>query len=152
MQKNNLCLCLGAIFFLLISCGKKTIAEKSFSKAALAGTWELRESQNGMMPTTQHAPGNGSRFRFTKTAYEQYQDGNLVKSGSYQVVRDTTVQREVGLDLPAGQFTNRLILANDASATKIFFEIEGNKLTLLSGFFPTDGGSRQIFEKTDGGK
>ncbi|WP_121352430.1 hypothetical protein [Flavisolibacter nicotianae] len=152
MQKKSLCLCIGAILFLLIGCGKKTIAEKPLAKAALAGTWELRESQNGMMPTMQHAPGNGSRFRFTETAYEQYQNGNQVKSGSYEVVRDTTAQTEVGLDLPAGQFTNRLVLANDPSATKIFFEIEGNKLTLLSGFFPTDGGSRQIFEKTDSGK
>lgn len=148
MQKNSLCLFLGVILFLLISCGKKTIAEKPFAKAALAGTWELRESQNGMMPTTQHAPGNGSRFHFTETTYEQYQAGSLVKSGGYEVVRDTTVQTEVGLDLPAGQFTHRLVLANDPAATKIFMEIEGNKLTLLSGFFPTDGGSRQTFEKT----
>ena len=152
MQKNSLCLWLGVVLFLLIACSKKTIAEKPFAKAALVGTWELRESQNGMKPTTQHAPGHGSRFQFTETAYEQYQNGSLVKSGSYEVVRDTTVQTEVGLDLPAGQFTNRLILANDPSAAKIFMEIEGNKLTLLSGFFPTDGGSRQTYEKTESGR
>jgi hypothetical protein len=152
MQNLLFQLCLGAALTLLMGCNKKTHPGTEGSTAQLVGTWELREAQSGMIPNMQHAPGNGNRYQFTETAYEQYTNGDRVKSGAYQVVTDTTVQKEVGLELPAGQFTHRIIFDNDPSATKIFFQISAGKLLLLSGYFPTDGGSRLTYEKTGSGR
>ena len=152
MPKRLFLLCLFASLALLPFCNRKTATQMNFDPAQLLGTWELRESQSGMIPTAQHAPGNGNRYRFTETTYEQYADGNLVKSGAYRVVKDTTAQTEVGLVLPAGQFTHRIIFNDDPTAAKTFFQLSAGKLILLSGYFPTDGGSRLTYEKTESGR
>lgn len=152
MPKLLFLCCLFASLMLLPFCNRKTASQIDFSPAQLVGTWELRESQSGMIPTAQHAPGNGNRYRFTETTYEQYTDGRLVKTGAYRVVMDTTAQKELGLVLPAGQFTHCIVFDNDPAAAKTFFQLSGSRLILLSGFFPTDGGSRLTYEKTENGR
>lgn len=134
----------------LLSCNRKVAAESSAGAAALAGTWELREDQRGMMPTRQHGPGSGNRYLFTEDAYEHIVDGALAKKGTYRVVADSTVQKEVGLQLPEGQFAQRIVFDDDTAATKTFFHLSGDTLVFLSGFFPVDGGSRYAYQKVPG--
>jgi hypothetical protein len=111
----------------------------------IVGSWELREEQNGMIPARTHAQGNGNIYKFSATSYERFSNGGIVKRGEYAVVGDSTAGEELGLAIPAGQFTNRIIFDNDSTSAKIFFAITNDSLTFLSGYFPTDGGSKSIY-------
>ena len=59
------------------------------------------------------------------------------------------MEAEVGLVVPSGQFTNRIIFDGDFVSRKTFIEVSNNKLTLLSGFFPPDGGSNVLYERIE---
>jgi hypothetical protein len=100
-----------------------------------------------MTPTKDYAPKNGNIYKFTDSLYEKYTDGNLVKRGKYQLIRDNSVEKEVGIDVPDGHFTTRIIFDGDFVFSKTFIHVTGNKLTFLSGYFPLDSGSRLIYEK-----
>lgn len=146
MQKKYLLFVGCVLLAVVVACTRKVNTEPS----NLVGTWELREDQSGMIPTRQHAEGNGDRYRFTATTYERYRNGALEKSGTYRVEADSTVQKEVGLQLPAGEFTQRIVFEDEPSAPKTFFQRNGDKLVLISGYFPTDGGSRHTYQKVAG--
>jgi hypothetical protein len=152
MRKGFFEICFVVLVLVMACCSKQNSTVEDNNAVQLLGAWELRQVQAGMTPTTQYPVGNGNRYHFFETTYQHYTNGALQKSGTYRVVRDTTVQAEVGLVLPAGQFTGRLIFDNELSAKKTFFGFEEGKLVLLSGYFPTDGGSRWVYEKTTTGK
>lgn len=148
-------ICLGALIVFLSGCEKnvaieESTLEESTDSSFIIGTWELRLAQSGMVPTIEYAAGNGNILKFSGSFYEKYLNGNLIKSGHYNVVKDTSVMDVVGLIIPAGQFTNRIIFDSDFSSRKTFIEVSNNKLTFLSGFFPTDGGSRLVYERKEG--
>ena len=146
MKYHILTICLAVIIVSFGNC-KKDIGNVEINVDSLVGSWELRQAQRGMIPTKEYAPKNGNIYKFTNSQYEKYTDGNLVQTGKYQLIRDDSVEKEVGLDVPDGQFTTRIIFDNDSVYNKTFIEITGNKLTMLSGYFPLDGGSRLVFEK-----
>ena len=50
------------------------------------------------------------------------------------------------MNLPQ-QFLNRIILNNDTASDKIFFQIDDNKLIIVSGYFPLDGGIEMTYER-----
>jgi hypothetical protein len=129
-------------------CAKDKNNQHAIDKTELAGTWELRQAQGGMMPAATYPAGNGNLLKFTQTTYERYEKGSLQKSGSYQLVSDTTAAETVGLQLPAGQFNTRIVFDNDRNAQKTFVDLREGRLQVVSGFFPADGGSWQIYEKT----
>ena len=141
-MKYSIVICLATITLFLNGCKKDPAGSVS-----IAGTWELRQAQNGMIPTIDYAPGNGNMLIFSGSGYDKYESGNLVKSGHYKVVEDGSAEAEVGLVVPSGQFTNRIIFDNDFTSPKVFLEVSNNKLTLLSGYFPLDGGSSQSYER-----
>ena len=58
MLKNLFPFVLFVGLVVLAACNRK-VATESNGSPALAGTWELREDQRGMMPTRQHEPGIG---------------------------------------------------------------------------------------------
>lgn len=145
-------LCFVAIISLFICCNKQNRTVQDDNAGQLVGNWELREVQAGMTPNTQYGVGNGNRLHFSETTYEQYTNDSLVSSGTYQVVQDTTVVQEVGLVVPAGQFTSRIIFDNNPFMAKPFFQFSTGQLILLSGFFPTDGGSRRVYQKMETGR
>lgn len=113
---------------------------------SLYGTWELRGVQSGMIPYQTFAPGNGNTLSFSQTTYQKTQNNTIVQQGDYTVVNDKSVQQTVGLAEPSGQYQQR-IQFNNLPNPKTFFQIEGNQLKLLSGFFPVDGGSYLVYEK-----
>jgi hypothetical protein len=146
-MKYSVVICLATIILFYSGC-KKDLA----GSVSVAGTWELRHAQNGMIPTIDYAPGNGNMLIFSESGYEKYETGNLVKSGHYKVVQDGSAEAELGLVIPSGQFTNRIILDNDFTSPKIFFEVSNNNLTLLSGYFPLDGGSSLSYGRIKGNR
>jgi len=138
---------LAAAVFGLNSC-QKNKEERAVDTTQLTGTWELRQVQAGMIPATNLAAGNGNLLTFTETTYERFANGSLQKSGTYQLLHDTTATATVGLQLPAGQFNIRLVFDNDGSTQKTFIDLREGRLQVVSGYFPTDGGSWQVYEKT----
>ena len=132
-----------------IACSsKKEITSETSGALNLTGTWELRQAQNGMMPTASYEKGNGSFFRFTPSTFEEYNNDSLTRSGNYSIERDTTVSASVGLMLPPGQFAYRIIFEKDTTE-KTFIDLRGDTLEMIRGFFPVDAGSRRMFVKTD---
>ena len=147
MKYFILIICLGAINIFFGSCKKDIAKVDNINANSIVGTWELRQAQNGMIPTIEYSPGNGNILKFSDSAYENFTNGNLIKSGHYMLIRDTSVEAEIGLVIPIGQFTNRIIFDSDFTSRKTFIEISNNKLTFLSGFFPLDGGSNVLYER-----
>jgi hypothetical protein len=137
-------ICLAAIIVFFGSCKK----DRTMS-ISIIGTWELRQAQNGMIPTIDYSPGNGNILIFSESGYEKYTNGNLIKSGHYTLVRDVSAEAVVGLVIPSGQFTNRIIFDTDFASSKTFIEVSNNRLTLLSGFFPLDSGSNTSYERIE---
>jgi hypothetical protein len=137
-------ICVVVLIVFFGSC-KKDVA----SHGSITGTWELRQAQNGMVPTIDYPAGNGNILIFSGSGYEKYTNGNLVKSGQYTLVSDASAEASVGLVIPQGQFTTRIIFDNDLVSPKTFIEKSSNKLTLLSGYFPLDGGSHLLYERIE---
>ena len=124
--------------------GKKDIDIKK----ALIGTWELRETSGGMMPgVTNYPPANGNILKFTEDTYTIAKNGQVVKSGKYVVVEDTTVEESVCLVMPKDEYINRIVYDDDFAATKVFIEISGKRLKFVSGCYALDAGHKEEYEK-----
>ena len=146
MKNFIVAICIGAIIIFFESC-KNDIPKSDINNSSIISTWELRRTQGGMRAVKDYPPGNGPILKFSDSLYERYENGNLIKSGHYKLIRDTSVEKEVGLVIPPGQFTNRIVYDNDSASEKTFIEVSNNKLTFLSGFFPSDGGSDVSYER-----
>ncbi|MDB5246638.1 MAG: hypothetical protein JWQ40_1032 [Segetibacter sp.] len=130
------------------ACGKDNSTNNAETR--IIGSWELRQSSGGMRAATDYPAANGNILKFTGSNYESFTDGQLVKRGTYSIVSDTTVEASVCLVLPAGEFRNRIIYDNDDQSTKVFIQITGNKLSIISGCYAVDAGHRRDYEKQSG--
>ena len=73
-----------------------------------------------------------------------YSKGQLIRSGTYIIVNDSSFD---ALVVPAGQFQRRIIFDGDTTSLKKFFQITGKTLTIISGIFALDSGSKVEFER-----
>ena len=119
----------------------------------IIGTWELRQTV-GNMGTINYPPGNGSIVEFNDSSFSTsspkdhiFLQGPGPAHGVYRIVPDSTVNAATGLLMPAGQFTNRLVLNGNEAADKLFFHLSGSKLIVVSGYFPTDAGFEKTYQK-----
>ena len=135
----------GTLISLFSACGKNKGANND--EGSIIGGWELRQVSAGMAVARDLPPGNGNILKFTGSNYESYTDGQLVKSGTYALISDTTVQESVCLVLPATEFRTRIVYDGDYQATKEFIQITGNKLSIISGCFAVDAGHRRDYER-----
>ncbi|MEX6691307.1 hypothetical protein QTN47_27605 [Danxiaibacter flavus] len=120
-----------------------TEAEKSNS---IIGSWELR-STVGSMPLKTFPPNNGHVIQFTNDSYTVFDSGQAKEKGNYASTPDSSVEANVCLVIKEGQFTNRIILSASSNPYKIFFNLEGNQLTFLSGCFALDAGNQTVYER-----
>jgi hypothetical protein len=143
MHVINRILAAALVLITVSACEKASLPEQP---GKLPGKWELRETVSGVGLRT-YAEGNGTRYEFGSTTYEKYENGNLVKQGTYTVVQDDSAAMKIGIVIPAGQFTKRIRLDADNAGDRFFFQSNGSQLILLSGFFPLDGGLKATYEK-----
>ena len=137
------------LFFLVIilintSCKKENKDDNNIQEG-LEGVWELRIA--GSMLISTYPPGNAHIISFTGNKYEITDNGQIARSGEFQVIEDLTASESTCLNIPAGKYTSRIIYDNNMTATKTFFEIAENKLTLVSGCFAVDAGSSLEYER-----
>ena len=105
--------------------------------------------QGGMLPAREVPPGNGTIVHFTATHYTRYENNAAVQTGTYDIFEDSTVSKTVGLIMPPGKFTHRIVMKNDENKHPTFIDIEGKKLSLVSGYFPLDYGTFHQYEKVE---
>jgi hypothetical protein len=133
------CFCVLIVFF--FACKKDNRENKVKSHVSIVGTWELRQATAAMNPlATNYAPGNGNILKFTDQNYEAYKNGQLVRRGSYAIVPDTTVETNVCLIFPDGNFQNRIDLADTAIVIKQFIQISNDTLSIIAGCYAIDAG------------
>ena len=107
------------ITLLLLGCKKNIPVPDS-----LQGTWELRIDVNGLSGhATYHKAGNDTLMKFTDNRYESYEKGKLIRSGTYQVKRDTFHI--------INTIKYRIIYDNNDDMTHQFFDIENNQLSFF---------------------
>ena len=147
MKNKWTVICLSIMVIIFIGCSSNSAVKSSEPKQEIQGSWEMREQVSSMRTT--YPAGNGNRLQFADDAYQKFENGALVQSGAYKIISDSTASREVGLELKPGEFNQAIIFDNDTSAPKTFFQITGNKLVLLSGFFPSDAGVQTTYERVD---
>lgn len=161
-MKNNLSLIYVAVLLLVsFGCTKKQTTslpeaktkEKLNNSALIPGKWELKQMV-AQVGTVNYLSGNGSFLEFTDSTYSTtnsdysiFVRGNHPKNGYYQIVTDTSANISTGIVVPSGQFSNRIILNKDTTGDKIFYQITDNKLVILSGYFPLDGGVQLTYDK-----
>jgi len=132
------------------ACNKDQSKKTGDGDGLIFGTWELRKTSGGMMPGEQVYPrGNGNVLKFEGDHYERYANGNLSKSGQFEIVSDNTVSESVCLVMPDGQFTNRIIYDNDTVSEKVFIQLSNKSLTFISGCYAFDAGHRTEYERQD---
>ena len=130
------------------ACNKKPAGKSGNYQALIAGTWELRKSSAAMVPGEKVYPlGNGNILKFDNGQYERYVNGALIKTGQYEIVSDNTVDQSVCLEMPDGQFTNRIIYDTDTTGEKIFIQVSMNRLVFISGCYALDGGHSSEYER-----
>jgi hypothetical protein len=127
----------------LLSCKK---SKETTNASILEGTWEIR-AESGSIPTIQYAAGNGRVLRFLGDKYELSQNGVLVKNGTFTIVPDNGAETSTGLVITSGEFAFRIIYDGNTNTPSVFFQISSNRLTIITGFFPTDAGSRSVYER-----
>ena len=147
MKNKWTVICLSIMVIIFIGCSSNSAVKSSDTKQEIQGSWEMREQVSSMRTT--YPAGNGNRLQFANGKYQRFEEGALMQSGLYKIIPDSTASREVGLELKPGEFNHALIFDNDTSAPKTFFQITGNKLVLLSGFFPSDAGVQTTYERVD---
>ena len=141
----NICLFVLTVTF--TSCQKGETTKTNLAATSIIGSWELRTMQGGMLPASELAPGNGTILQFSATHYTKYENNTVVQTGTYAIIEDSTVSKTVGLVLPPGKFSHRIVLKNDANMRSTFIDIEGDKLSLVWGYFPLDYGVFQQYQK-----
>jgi hypothetical protein len=131
--------CCAALLLLSASCNKNTKP----SSQSLLGTWELHAAQSSMMPNISYPPGNGNLLIFTDHSYSIAKGGQTVKTGNYTIAEDHSFN---ALVVPAGEFLHRIDY-QDSVHQKVFFQINGDTLTFLSGIFALDSGVKSQYLK-----
>lgn len=93
-----------------------------------------------------YQPASGNDISFTGTHYKIRENGQVVESGDYEIVADPTVVESTCLNNEAGKYIQLINFKNARYLQKMFFDLSGKNLTLLSGCFALDGGSRREYE------
>ena len=135
MKPIVLCLFVGVLFS-ATSC-KKSEAERAV-RNSIMGTWELRRASGQM--TINYTPGNGNTLHFTKSTYERHRTGQPAESGTYKIILDASVEQNVCLVIADGRYENRIDFSA-VNSPKVFLQLSGDTLHLVSGCFANDSGS-----------
>ena len=143
------------ILFIVAGCAKKESKNsviKGQHESGISGTWELRQL-TGQIGTRQFPAGNGNTITFTGNEYTGtgaefgiFGRNNFPLNGKYEIVEDGSVKESVGLEIPSGEFQQRVVLNSDTTE-KFFFHLKGNQLRIMSGYFPLDSGVELVYEK-----
>lgn len=133
-----------AVLIMTVVSGCKKDHGTDTPSSEITGYWELAEAY-GDMPLKTFPEGNGNMLIFNGDTYSSYENGQLVKSGTYTTLSDNTVEENICLIVPDNQFTRRIVFDNAYSAVKKFYNIADDKLSITFGCFANDGGQKLTY-------
>jgi hypothetical protein len=92
-------------------------------RSQLEGSWELRTLKGSQIPGIRpdFSPGNGNIWKFTRSDYQKYVNGQLTNSGSYTVVKAKSYSSNV---------PDVALIFDRDTMLKYHFEINGNTLII----------------------
>lgn len=122
--------------FFLPTCKK----DSGNTPGIIEGNWELLRI-SGSRATVNYPAGNGNLLKFTNSSYEVFENSQKVKSGTYTIIDDPSAPAAVCLILPSDQYRKRIIYDDDYNASKKFFQISKDTLSIISGCFASDAGT-----------
>ena len=96
--------------------------EKTDRSESIIGFWELRTEYNGWGGATGYPQGNGREIHFSASGYQMFSNGQLQKSGSYALVKDSFYIR--------GNTVQRIIYDHQDNSVRIFVEVSRDTLSL----------------------
>lgn len=132
MRKIHLILCLVLGFSLINGCKKGGDSSES-----LKGTWELTEQYGGFKPPKKAAPGSGNLYMFSKNKYRKYENGVLIKSGTYQLKEDSIAVSDPIVRPLLYQIFNIVYFDNNTNKSTVKTDsetiIEGYRTSLFDG-------------------
>ncbi len=132
MKRDLSIIILGAALLFAAGCKKEK------TSATIEGTWELQRVVG--MATINYPPGIGNLLKFDGYNYELYVNGTLIKSGTYAIIPDQTVNAATCMVIDPGRFNQRIIYDNDVNGRKEFLELAADKLSIMGGCFAIDAG------------
>jgi hypothetical protein len=106
------------ITIVFFSCKKEN---NSFEKK-LEGTWELSSFTSGLTgKNTSVNAGNGTIYKFTAIQFQKFDNGQLIKSGTFIIKKDTIqLVNRIG---------NKIIFNNESGG--MFFELDESYLSFF---------------------
>lgn len=107
--------------FLLISVITITACKKETLSGKMNGTWELRAEYGGWIGTIQYPAGNGQTWVFNGSGYQRKDNGLVLESGSFILVKDTMRL--------TGRISDRLILNDNYGGLPVFVILNNDRLS-----------------------
>ncbi len=125
MKNLNLITIIFAV--LLFGCKEDQVQPES-----LIGTWELRHVLGVQIAgaPSDFPKGNGSIIQFSADEYQRIEDGKVVSTGTYRIVKESA-------EIDGTKYDQRIIFDDDQ--WKTFIKLTGNKLLICSGTIAADG-------------
>jgi len=103
---------------LVIAC---TSCKKSSADLSLQGNWELIKI-SGMAGITNFAAGNGNKYIFEGNNYSRYENGTLVTSGRFSIVKDDSAS--------VSRLAGYITFENPPPTTNWFYLLDNNTLVI----------------------
>jgi hypothetical protein len=127
----------------LVACKKDKGSDTNID---VTGGWELAETSSASLPgVTMHAPGNGKMLSFQGDRYYYYDNGQVVKEGTFTIEDDNTVEQNVCLVNLTDKFTRRIVFDADHTKPKVFIYVADGMLSLISGCYAVDAGHKEVY-------
>ena len=102
----------------------------------LVGEWEIRSSVGGLSPSTQFPEGNGRILKFSETGYQRLENGQVIKSGTYEIIEEK---------FWAGNY--RIVFDGDLTGLTQYIRISKDQLTIYSGAPIALDGLETVYER-----
>ena len=142
-MKSAVLIAFAALVIFIIGCKK----DNSETRSEIEGIWELVRVQGGRAAEIYYPRGNGNILKFTNSKYEAFENGQLAKSGDFTIVSDPSAEKELCLVIRDNKYRQRIVYNNDYNSSKVFYHIQNDTLSFLSGCFASDAGLSKEYIK-----
>lgn len=133
------------VSFALLSFGCKKDSKRT--STGLTGAWIITGIQGGMMPFYQPTGDDRETLIFENDSYTWKRGNTVIGTGSYTVIADADMEKEVCLVNEEGKYSNRIEFAGTSIPYKVYFAVTADKLELVYGCFALDYGTYKVFER-----
>jgi hypothetical protein len=129
----------------LLSCKKKSEEVIQPLSESIQGIWELDRVWGSFIMN--FPPGNGDIIIYSKDTFERYRDGQLIRSGKYELVEDNNVNLHVDINVPQNLYKHRIVYDENFDNPGGYVGKADGKLHFIWGTFANDAGSLMVYRR-----